>query len=662
MIKSTPPPGCTSKYSRRYVAVILVFLLLILIFHGYHHHADFKRHQTDLMQQSVQGASAEITAAIVERQRSVRVFVKQHKKLIQRLTKNPDDRPSYLELKKIINNRFPNSFAFTIADEKGETLLANFDLSVNEICQKNILEFTENEFNYDIALHPNPKAYHFDIMTAWDNQPVMVGDFNDLNISKAVFFISFKPTIITRILKNSQVHNHQLFLLKKDRPNLIEISAQGSRIQIPNLNGNFFLSPEQISRIGFKKSVDETAWDLVDIQNENILIEYRNERITQIIFIVLVFILISYIFLSFARREENTRLQSEKALSKMKDRLEQALSFSNVGIWEYDTVTQEFIWSTRARNVFHLMQPKTFSEYLELIPKSERQSVRQSFEHCVDTGLRHRIEHKVEIDGQNEHWIEITGNIETDTSSSNPKMIGLVRDITIRKLAEENRISFEIQQKNTLVREVHHRIKNSLQGVVGLLQQHGKYESIDNIMLDHAVSQLNSVSLVHGIQGDNSKQKISISQLVDIICKATLEIMGVNIVPNINTTPDSQHYLNEANAVPVALIINELIFNAAKHTSNINEQNIHIGISSSEHYVIISIQNDGAQLPDNFDFDNAIGIGTGLSLIKSLLPRQGAKLSIQQIYVGVLATFQLSSPVIMGDGQQTHDSNGQKTA
>lgn len=640
--------------------MILVFLLLILILHSYHHHADFKRHQVDVMQQSVQGASAEITAAIVERQRSIRVFVKQHKSLIQHLTKNPDDQTSYQELKNIISNRFPNSFSFTISNNKGEVLLANFDLSVNEICQKNILEFIENEFNYDVALHPNPKAYHFDIMTEWDNEQTTVSDLNDF--SQAVFFISFKPTIIARILKNSQVHDHQLFLLKKDTINLIEISAQGTRIQIPNLNGEFFLSPEQISRIGFKKSVDETAWELVDIQDENILIDYRNERITQIIFIVLVFILISYIFLSIARREEHTRVQSENALSQMKDRLEQALSFSNVGMWQYDILTQEFTWSKRANNIFHQMQPKTFDDYLELISVTDQQSVRQSFEHCIDTGLRHRIEHKIEIDGQNEHWIEITGNIEPDNNNSNPKMIGLVRDITIRKLAEQNRISFEIQQKNTLVREVHHRIKNSLQGVVGLLQQHSKYESIDNVMLDHAVSQLNSVSLVHGIQCEHHTQKISISQLVDIICKATLDIMGVNIVPNIVSTPDTQHYINESNAVPVALIINELIFNAAKHTTKLSEKNIHIGVSSSEQYVIISIQNDNAKLPEDFDFDKAQGIGTGLSLIKSLLPRQGAKLSIQQINVGVLAIFKLSYPIIINDGHDNHDSNSQKTA
>jgi len=658
VIKTNLPLGSTSKYSRRYVAVILIFLFLILSWHGYHNFTDYKRHQHDLMMQSVQGASSEITAAISERQRSVKVFSEHHKELIQALAINPEDEEKYDELNTIIKNRFPNSFAFTIANNKGEPLLGNYDLLVNELCQLNMQQFASNNYRYDIFIHPHPLAYHFDIMSAWDNLDATI-----FTISEGVFFISFKPTIITRILKNAEVHNHKLFLLKNDIPNLIEISSEGTRIQIPNLDGNFFLRPEQIARIGYKKHVPGTRWELVDIPHKDIFTNYRNEIIIQTIFILIVFFLISIVFLGLARREEKIRLKSENAFKQMKNRLEQALSFSNVGMWEYDIVSKTFTWSQRASKIFHQMVPKSFDDYIKLVSKIDQQSVRLSFEHCINTGLSHRIEHKINTDGQNEHWIEITGNIEHDEIKRATKMIGLVRDITVRKLAEENRISFEIQQKNTLVREVHHRIKNNLQGVVGLLRQHTKYQSIDNQMLDHAVSQLNSVSLVHGIQCDETNQHIAISQLVRVICKATLEIMNLNIEPTIISSPSTEHFINEINAVPVALIVNELIFNAAKHTSEISDKNVHIGITSNTNTVIIKVQNDGAGLPANFDFNNRKGLGTGLSLIKSLIPRQGAELSIHEIDIGVLATFTLTKPVLLNDGSNKNEnSNNRKIA
>jgi len=653
-----PPTGNTSKYSRHYVAIILIFLCLILSWYNYHHYSDFKRHQSDLMMQSVQGASSEITAAVEERRRSVKVFANHHSTLLQYLALNPEDEDKYDELQQLINSRFPHHFAFTIANLKGEPLIGNYDLLVNELCQLNLKQFASSGYHYDIFIHPHPDAYHFDIMTPWKAH-----DEQHKVTKKGVFFISFKPISITRILKNAEVHDHKLFLLKKDIPNLIEISSEGTRIEIPDLDGDFFLDADHINRIGYRKPVFGTRWELVDIPNKNLFINYRNEVILQTLIIMAGFILISFIFLRLALREEKIRVESETALEQIKDRLEQALSFSKVTMWEYDIVSELFTWSDHANSIFHQAIPTTFKDYINLVPEEEQALVRKSFNNCIKSGLSHRIEHKILNDGQNDYWIEITGNIEHDDNQCSTKMIGLIRDITIRKLAEENRISFEIQQKDTLVREVHHRIKNNLQGVVGLLRQHSKYNSIKNTMLNHAISQLNSVSLVHGIQCDDEGQHISVTQLVTTICKATLEIMGVNITPTIMATPDTEHYINEKNAVPIALIANELIFNAAKHTEKINDDKIHIGISLSDDFVIINIQNDGAKLPENFDFKNGKGLGTGLSLIKSLLPRQGAELSIQQIHVGVLSTFTLTTPVLLNDGKNANEnSNNRKIA
>ena len=111
-------------------------------------------------------------------------------------------------------------------------------------------------------------------------------------------------------------------------------------------------------------------------------------------------------------------------------------------------------------------------------------------------------------------------------------------------------------------------------------------------------------------------------------------------------------------------IVNELIFNAVKHTSEVNESNVHIGISSSSLTVIIKVKNDGATLPAQFDFKNGQGLGTGLSLIKSLLPRQGAELSIQQIDNDVVSTLTLTIPVLLNDekGEENNGNNNRKIA
>jgi len=650
--------GSTSIYTRRYVAIILVFLCLILFWYGYHHYSDFERHQNDVMMHSVQGAASELSSAITQQQTFVKFFAKQHINRIQYLTENPSDESKYEEFKKLVNTRFPNNFAFAIANNKGQPLPGGDNLLLNEMCRLNLKKFAYSGYHYDIVIHPHSNAHHYDIMTSWK-----IFDTANKLVKKGVFFISFKPVMISRILKHAEVHNHRLLLLKNDSSNLIEVSSSGSRTQLKNLNKKYSLNNNEINRIGYKNAVSGTSWDLVDLPNKNIFSEYRNDIIIQTIIILSGFIFTSFIFLRLARREEKIRLKSEKAFEHMKDRLEHALLFSKIGMWEYDLHNKTFTWSSRANEIFHQMSPRSFEKYIELIPHSEQDIVQKSFDHCIKTGLSHRIEHTINIDSEKQCWIEVTGNIQHEKNKSSTKMIGLIRDITTRKLAEENRIKYEIQQKNTLVREVHHRIKNNLQGVVGLLRQHSKYESIDNAMLDHAVSQLNSVSLVHGIQCDETNQNISVTQLINVICKATLEIMGIKIEPSILATPDILQNIDEKNAVPVALIVNELIFNAAKHTTDASNKNIHIEISSTTDTVIICVQNDDAVLPENFDFTNRSGLGTGLSLIKSLLPRQGAELTIQQIDAGVLATFTLTTPVLLNNENKTNEhSTKRKTA
>ncbi len=646
-MKNVRPATATAvKYYRRYVALILLFLFVLLSWHGYHHYVDFKAYQFELITQSVRGASAEISTAIAERQRSVKILAQQYASLIQELALNPDDEQKYTELQAIIKERFPDSFAFTISNNNGEPLLGNFELLINELCQLSIRKFVLNN-NYKITLHPHPDEYHIDIMTSWK--------YKDNAMSSGVFFISFKPTIITRILKNAEIHDHKLYLLNNIKKNLIEISSQGTRIDIPNLDANFYLNEQQINRIGFRKKIAYANWDLVDIPNENIFSNYQKERLIQTLLIITGFLFISLVFLKLVRTEEKIRLKSEHEVEKIKDRLEQALSFSDVALWEYNLQNKTFFWSDRSTDIFERNLPTKFEDYIALIPANQQQSVRHSFEQCVTTGLPHRIEHQLITQQSNNNlWVEITGNIDHDPLNFTSKMIGLARNISIRKSIEQSRLSFEIQQKNTLVREVHHRIKNNLQGVVGLLRQHSKYESIDNTMLEHAISQLNSVSLVHGIQSDDSNQCISVAQLVVVICKATFSAIGVEITPSIQSSGNTTHYLNEKNAVPIALIINELIFNAKKHSSEVSNDNIHIDVESSDAYITIKIQNDGAILPNNFDFEKAIGLGTGLSLIKSLLPRQGATLSIQQSNNAVLSVLILSNPVLTEQGNK-HD-------
>ena len=137
-------------------------------------------------------------------------------------------------------------------------------------------------------------------------------------------------------------------------------------------------------------------------------------------------------------------------------------------------------------------------------------------------------------------------------------------DVTAAKLAEWERS----RQRDALVREVHHRIKNNLQGVAGLLQRElGKFSERDP-RLQAAISQVDAIAIVHGLQSTNSGEAILLSDSVKNICRTIAKLSHCSLPFH---RDDKQGVLSlaridNAEAVAVALILNELILNAVKHS------------------------------------------------------------------------------------------------
>lgn len=621
-------------------------LLSLLSWHGFDRYNNYKSHQHMLMQQSVNGASAELTALLKQLKYSVSVFTKEHLPLIRYLAKNPENEVKFEYLKQHATVHFPNFFALTITDDEGIPLIGNFDLMVNELCQRSIKEFIEGGYNYDIFIHPHVDAYHFDIMSPWGYQ-------NNAK-QKGIFFISIKSTLFARVLKNAELLNHKLYLIKNDIHGLIEITSEGARIDIKNHNGNFFLSAKNLKNIGFSLPVPGTRWNLVVIPNVDLLLVKRNSIILQTIFIFLFITLISFVFFKLIRREEKLHNQSNNNFIYTKDKLEHTLEFSQVATWEYDLLTKTFNWSDHAFNIFGDTIPSTYDQYIEIIHPDFKDDFLMFIDNCLDLNSNQHFEHKIKYNQPDEIWVEITGSHELNDDTDSIKLLGLIQDITDRKIAEQNHIDFELQQKDTLLREVHHRIKNNLQGVISLLEHHKSKEHLDKNILDHAMTQLYSVSLIHGINGENADNKIELSSLVNSISQAAFNITGVSYKPCYSVTKKYIVSTIENNTVAIALIINELIFNAIKHTPDNLINDIQINIISLIDDAVIEIRNPGNALPENFDFTKGLGLGTGLTLTRSLLPKKGAEILFKQTQYGIVCHLILKTPIL-----DTHNENSQ---
>ncbi len=224
---------------------------------------------------------------------------------------------------------------------------------------------------------------------------------------------------------------------------------------------------------------------------------------------------------------------------------------------------------------------------------------------------------------------------------------GIVEDVTDRKQLEQERIANMVLQRKTLVREVHHRIKNHLQGVAGLLRQHAIHRPEVGDIIDLAIAQVRTVAVVHGLQGQAADNDIVLCEMVPAIARSIEAVLPAHARIEVKVDVPQRIRVNEQESVPIALILNELILNAAKHADSEGQASIAIAVGwdAQLRQAHIAIVNPGSLLP-GFDFASAAHTGTGLDLVRSLMPTEGGSLSFRARDGTVEVSLALSAPNI----------------
>ncbi|MFT3802831.1 MAG: histidine kinase dimerization/phosphoacceptor domain -containing protein [Burkholderiaceae bacterium] len=195
-------------------------------------------------------------------------------------------------------------------------------------------------------------------------------------------------------------------------------------------------------------------------------------------------------------------------------------------------------------------------------------------------------------------------------------------------------------QRDVLVREVHHRIKNNLQGVAGLLRQVADRHPQLASSLDDIAGQVQAIAQVHGLHVHDDGPP-SFEQMIESVFMNLARNFGEPIA--IDAPSSAVWRLPESEAVPIALIINELGTNAIKH--NRPDGRVTVRWRADDESVQVEVGNQGV-LPAGFDFARQAGGGSGLGLVKAMLPRRGADLTLETRGDRVVARLLLRRPVL----------------
>jgi PAS domain S-box-containing protein len=226
-------------------------------------------------------------------------------------------------------------------------------------------------------------------------------------------------------------------------------------------------------------------------------------------------------------------------------------------------------------------------------------------------------------------------------ATGEPQLLLVASDVTEQRAAEQARFDAAVSQREMLVKEVHHRIKNNLQGVAGLLQQTALRRPEVAELISEVVGQVQAIAQVHGLQVGISGP-LRIKPLVEAITASVQRTFGRAITVRVEGTPAHRFALPEVESIPIALTINELLTNAIKHST---PGEVRCVLHCDEARLAISIHNPG-QLHAGFSLAQVPPGVSGLGLVRALLPRRSATLTLLQTGVEVEAKVVLVPPSI----------------
>lgn len=199
------------------------------------------------------------------------------------------------------------------------------------------------------------------------------------------------------------------------------------------------------------------------------------------------------------------------------------------------------------------------------------------------------------------------------------EVLSIVRDITDQKKAEE-KINKSLKEKDVLLKEIHHRVKNNLQIVSSLLSLQSRYMEDPGTVevFKESQSRIKSMALIHEkLYQTGDLTKINLKEYTYELVSDLFQSYSVNTYLVKYKIESSNILLDINTAIPCGLIINELVTNSIKHAFPDNASGeIDIEIRCDDEDFTLTVKDNGVGFPENLNLDTVKTLG--LQLVTSL--------------------------------------------
>lgn len=335
--------------------------------------------------------------------------------------------------------------------------------------------------------------------------------------------------------------------------------------------------------------------------------------------------------------EIHERIRTEKLLQEVLLRTQAILeSSSNTFLITLNKSKQITSFNSHCGTYFRqlfgheLMTNMGLNEFIKPMLDSTQKRYLDKLVDQILKGRSHQMEVKLNTLSGNSHWIEIYMSPIYDTEGKIQEVSLVAHDITEKK---NNSIEIEdsLKQKEVLLKEIHHRVKNNLQVISSILNLQSSFVHDEKILdiLQESRNRIRSMAIIHeNLYKTKDFSSINFGEYLSNLVSNLVASYNVNsCVEILSDVDDVKLVLDQA--IPCGLIVNEIITNALKYAwkdSFTEVRNLKIELKQKGKLVLISLWDNGQGLPK--EFNKMSGDTLGLQLIVTLSEQLDATLEV----------------------------------
>lgn len=424
---------------------------------------------------------------------------------------------------------------------------------------------------------------------------------------------------------------------------LVEMNAAGLRLLeadgVDEVLGRpvaDFINPEHIGaaaaalEAAFRGETTETAFEIVGLRGGRHWVEQSATPLWDTVDPTRVSGMLA------VTRDVTRHREAQELLRESEARLREAQAIGGLGSWELDLRSERLVWSDEIFEIFGIDPAKfgaSYDAFLATIHPDDRDRVNAAYTRAVEERTDYLTVHRLLTTDGRVKWVEERARTWYAEDGGAPlRSAGTVQDITDRVLAEE-RLRRSLSEKETLLREIHHRVKNNLQIIASLLYFQSKKVAApeDGRIFLEGRDRLRAMILVHEtLYQEHDLSRIAFAGYVRSLVVQLAESVGAaKQGVRVTVVASGDLKLTVDLAVPCGMLLTELVINAFKYAypgGAGGEVRVHL--ASAGDLVEVTVADDGVGLPA--DFDPARTSSFGWQLIRTLVEQLGGTFEIAE--------------------------------